>query len=49
MNPLHPARHPHEPAVGAPRRGLQHRLAALRAGLRAALRALRGPSAHRFR
>lgn len=42
MNPKHPANAPHSTAVGAARRSLQHRIHALRAGLRAALRALRG-------
>ena len=41
MNGKHPAQSPHSPAVGAVRRSLQHRLGALRAGLKAALRALR--------
>lgn len=38
----HPASAPHSTAVGASRRSLQHRIHALRAGWRAALRALRG-------
>lgn len=38
---LHPASAPHSTPVGAPRRSLQHRLGALRAVFRAALRALR--------
>ena len=37
----HPARAPHSPAIGAVRRSLQHRLGALRAGLKAAQRAIR--------
>ena len=41
MNGKHPAQAPHSPAIGADRRSLQHRLGALRAGLRAALRAFR--------
>ncbi|WP_168735292.1 hypothetical protein [Pseudothauera rhizosphaerae] len=41
----HPASAPHTTPVGATRRGLQHRLSALRAGLRAALRGLRARSA----
>jgi len=39
----HPANAAHGTPIGAPRRSLQHRLGALRAGLRAALRALRPP------
>ena len=41
MNGKHPAQSPHSPAVGAVRRSLQQRLLALRAGLKAALRAFR--------
>ena len=41
MNGKHPAQAPHSPAIGAGRRSLQHRLGALRAGLKAALRAFR--------
>ncbi|NLF54941.1 MAG: hypothetical protein GX576_11215 [Thauera phenolivorans] len=41
MNGKHPAQSPHSPAIGAGRRSLQHRLGALRAGLKAALRAFR--------
>ncbi|CAH1745928.1 MULTISPECIES: hypothetical protein [Thauera] len=41
MNAKHPAQAPHTPVVGAGRRSLQHRLGALRAGLKAALRAFR--------
>jgi hypothetical protein len=39
----HPASAPHATPVGAARRRLQHRLGALRAGLRAALRAFKTP------
>ncbi len=45
MNSIHPANTAHGTAVGASRRSLQHRLGALRAGLRAALRAFRIHSA----
>ncbi|MFV8824958.1 hypothetical protein ACNKW1_09590 [Thauera sp. WH-2] len=41
MNGKHPAQAPRSPAIGAGRRSLQHRLDALSAGLKAALRALR--------
>lgn len=41
MNGKHPAHTPHSAPVGAGRRSLQHRLGALRAGLKAALRAFR--------
>ncbi|HRP22497.1 hypothetical protein [Thauera sp.] len=41
MNGKHPAQAAHGTAVGAHRRSLQHRLEALRAGLKAALRAFR--------
>ena len=41
MNARHPAQTPHSTAIGAVRRSLQHRLGALRAGLKAALRAFR--------
>lgn len=41
MNDRHPAQTAYGTAVGASRRSLQHRLRALRAGLRAALRAFR--------
>ncbi len=41
MNRNHPAQSAHSPAIGATRRSLQHRLSALRAGLKAALRAFR--------
>lgn len=41
MNAKHPAQAPRTPVVGAGRRSLQHRLGALRAGLKAALRAFR--------
>ena len=41
MNGKHPAQTPHSTAIGAVRRSLQHRLGALRAGLKAALRAFR--------
>ena len=41
MNGKHPAQTPHSPAIGAVRRSLQHRLGALHAGLKAALRAFR--------
>ena len=41
MNAKHPAQTPHSTAIGAIRRSLQHRLGALRAGLKAALRAFR--------
>lgn len=41
MNGKHPAQAPHNAVVGAHRRSLQHRLGALRAGLKAALRAFR--------
>ncbi|AVR87726.1 hypothetical protein [Thauera aromatica] len=41
MHGKHPASAPHGAVIGARRRRLQQRLAALHAGLRAALRALR--------
>lgn len=41
MHTKHPASAPHSTAVGAARRSLQHRILALRAGVLAALRALR--------
>ena len=41
MNARHPAQTPHSTAIGAVRRSLQHRLGALRAGLKAALREFR--------
>ena len=41
MDGKHPAQAPHAPVVGAGRRSLQHRLGALHAGLKAALRAFR--------
>ena len=41
MNGKHPAQATHSPAIGASRRSLQQRLLALRAGLKAALRAFR--------
>ncbi len=47
MNGKHPARAAHDMVVGAGRRSLQHRLGALRAGLKAALRAFRShPKKH---